>query len=99
MRLPSRRWSLVCLAPIPLLSDIIAGAFLGCSIGWFLVLIWEAGRARQIRPVRPKEVASFFDRRTELQSHEPAPGATAAKGESGFVKVRVPVARTRGLGE
>jgi membrane-associated phospholipid phosphatase len=44
------------------LSDVIAGAFLGASIGWFLVLIWEAGGARPVRPssprLRPKTVSA-----------------------------------------
>jgi len=35
------------------LSDVIAGAFIGTSVGWFLVRIWEAGGARQIRGLSP----------------------------------------------
>jgi membrane-associated phospholipid phosphatase len=31
------------------LSDVIAGAFLGCSIGWLSVSIWELG-TRKVRP-------------------------------------------------
>jgi membrane-associated phospholipid phosphatase len=36
------------------LSDVIAGGFLGTSIGWFTVSVWEAG-ARPLRPVTEQE--------------------------------------------
>jgi membrane-associated phospholipid phosphatase len=54
------------------LSDVIAGAFLGCSIGWFLVLIWEAGGARQIRPHACHEPGRVVGRGPSLDSSEQA---------------------------
>lgn len=36
------------------LSDVIAGAFLGITTGWFSVTLWELGERRISAPVRPE---------------------------------------------
>jgi membrane-associated phospholipid phosphatase len=42
------------------LSDVIAGAFLGVSVGWISVALWEMG-ARRVRPDAKSAAAARFD--------------------------------------
>jgi membrane-associated phospholipid phosphatase len=37
------------------LSDVIAGGFLGMTVGWLSVAMWESG-ARQVRPPQPDDM-------------------------------------------